>query len=88
MANQIVKQPNGKYAIWSTIVDDFTVIDATPEEIINIWADDARQRIDEKVRSIVNQLNVGGRPYHQFTMTFSECVALAHDMHDNTEQYQ
>ena len=34
MAKIIVKQPNGKYAEYSTIVDHFTMTDATRIEII------------------------------------------------------
>ena len=34
MGRQIIEQPNGKYAIWSTIVDDFILEDITVEEYI------------------------------------------------------
>lgn len=33
MGQHIVKQPNGKYAIFSSVVDHFIAYDATPEEI-------------------------------------------------------
>ena len=33
MAHQIMEQPNGKFAIWSTIVDNFILLNATEEEI-------------------------------------------------------
>ena len=34
MPRAIVKQPNEKYAVWSTIVDDFVLIAASAEEAI------------------------------------------------------
>lgn len=34
MSHILVKQPNGKWAIFSTIVDDFILIDATEKEYI------------------------------------------------------
>ena len=34
MPRAIVKQPNGMYALWSTIVDDFILMDATLEECV------------------------------------------------------
>lgn len=34
MPRCIVKQPNGKYSLWSTIVDDFILLDAWAEEVI------------------------------------------------------
>ena len=75
MGSQIVKQPNGKYAIWSSIVDDFILVNATPEEIIEDWSDDERKRITNRVQHIVAELEIGKQPYYQFTKTFGECVA-------------
>ena len=34
MSHVVAKQPNGLFALWSTIVDDFIMVDATREEII------------------------------------------------------
>ena len=34
MSRQIIKQPNGKYALFSSVVDDFVLIDADPNEIV------------------------------------------------------
>lgn len=39
MAWRIEKQSNGKFAIWSTRVGDYVVIDADPEEIERIYAE-------------------------------------------------
>jgi hypothetical protein len=36
MAWRIVKQPNGRYARWSDIVDDFTHMEMTREEAIDV----------------------------------------------------
>lgn len=33
MANLVLEQPNGKFAIWSTIVDNFILLNATEKEI-------------------------------------------------------
>jgi hypothetical protein len=35
MPHCFVLQPNGKYAIWSTIVDTFLMIDGTREEVLD-----------------------------------------------------
>lgn len=34
MPRAIVKQPNGQYAIWSSVVDDFIIVAASAEEAI------------------------------------------------------
>lgn len=40
---QIVLQPNGKLAVYSTVVDDLVVYDATPDEVADEAADFARE---------------------------------------------
>lgn len=41
MARQIVEQPNGLYAMWSTVIDDFIEINLTKEEYIEYRAKEA-----------------------------------------------
>lgn len=81
MGRQIIKQPNGKYAVLSSVVDDFVIIDATPEEIIDAWATEERERLRKRVGEIIGQLEVGAKPYHQFTMTFEEACAAVQAEH-------
>lgn len=59
MARQIEMQPNGKYAVWSTIVDGYVIVDATPEEIIEQYVEDARRDIEARVHGDVKRLNEG-----------------------------
>jgi hypothetical protein len=82
MPQQIVKQLNGLYAIWSTVVDDFVMIDATPEDIIADRIERESGEIRRRVNNVIAELESGmGRPYHQFTMTFAECVAAIKERH-------
>ena len=50
MGLQIVKQPDGKWAIWSTFVDAFAVIDATRGEIIEYFVKKAVAEVEEATR--------------------------------------
>lgn len=59
MGRQIIKQPDGKFCVWSTIVDDFIIVDATPEEIIEIYIEEKSEEIKENVYEVVNLLNQG-----------------------------
>lgn len=34
MPSRVVRQPNGKLALFSTVVDDFTIMNATVEEML------------------------------------------------------
>ena len=45
MSREIVKQPNGLYCVFPSIVDDVIVYDATPEELIKF-------RIEEETETI------------------------------------
>ncbi|MCZ1011981.1 hypothetical protein [Streptomyces lydicus] len=40
---QIILQPNGQLAVYSTIVDDLVMYDATPDEVADEAADFARE---------------------------------------------
>lgn len=82
MGRQIVEQPDGKYAIWSSIVDDFVVVDCeNASEIIDVMVEDARRDIERNVLRVLAQLDSGEKPYHQFTNTFSECLERIREIH-------
>lgn len=52
MGWRIAKQPDGKLAVFSTNVDKFLMLDATPEEVREFWIEDAVARAKEEgVRS-------------------------------------
>ena len=76
MGQQIIKQPDGKYAIFSTVVDDFVALNCTRRDILDNWMDDYRDRIWSQIVAICDSLELGGKPYHQFTMTWEEANQL------------
>ena len=45
MGRQIIKQPNDKYAVWSSVIDDFIIINATPDELIEGFIEEAKETI-------------------------------------------
>lgn len=49
MGKCIVKQPNGMYAVWSTVVDDFVLMDATLDEV-------AASFIEDRVRDVMRNM--------------------------------
>lgn len=81
MGQQIVKQPNGLYAVWSSVVDDFVLFDATPDDIVNEMVNTERKNISESVRRIIGQLAANDKPYCQFTMSWRECLATIKRLH-------
>ena len=81
---QIIKQPDGLYAVWSSVIDDFTLLDATPEEIIQQRIEDASQEIREGILNTIKELDAGGKPSFQFTMSWDECLLTIKERHGKT----
>lgn len=81
MGTQIVKQPNGKHALWSSIVDNFTLVDADANDIIESFVDDFRRRCTADVNRVIAELERDGKPYHQFTKSFEDCLEIIGEVH-------
>lgn len=60
MRRGIYKQPNGLYAIWSSIVDNFVLLDATPEDLVRNFMEVFERDIREMVKHRLIDLEVGG----------------------------
>ena len=43
MGQQRIKQPNGKYCLFSSIVDNFTHYDMSEKEIVELWANKEKE---------------------------------------------
>ena len=83
---QIIVQPDGQYAIWSSVVDDFIYTNiSSKEEIIEIFVHRARHNITRQVNNTIKLLNDNKKPYFQFTKTFIECLEIIKNCHrENT----
>lgn len=81
MGRQIIKQPNGKYCIWSSMVDDVIWMHMEEEDIIDEWAKEARHEIEKKVKAAISSLNKGEKPYHQFTKSFDDAIKRIKEIH-------
>ena len=81
MSEQIIQQPNGLYAIWDTIVDDFTHIDCQPHDIIAIITKRQMERITEDVQDVIKKLKEGNKPYYQSTMSYEDCLGTIKETH-------
>jgi len=75
MGWQIIKQPNGRYAVWSTIVDDIIAYDGTKQEIVNLFVKDVVENTTKDVTRMIDRLEEGDKPYYQFTKTWPEVLA-------------
>jgi hypothetical protein len=65
MAHQIIKQPDGKWSIFSSITDGFIALDMTQEELIKWEGDVARIRAETEARRILDEIERGENPYRR-----------------------
>lgn len=88
MGRQIIKQPNGRYLIFSTIVDNVTHYNMAPEDIIDLWVERERKQITEDVNKTISRLDKGEKPYHMFTQSYNETMDLIKEIHgvDDSEE--
>lgn len=78
MGQQIIKQPDGKLAVFSSITDTFIVVDATPEEILDWRADEAAAQERERTQRELDAVLAGDprRVYYQSTRTWEEAAEM------------
>jgi len=76
MGRQIILKDNGKYAIFSTVVDDFLLDEATEEEVIEFFIEDAKDTVIHRISSLIDALKMGKNPYFQFKLTYNEAKKL------------
>jgi hypothetical protein len=78
VGHQIIKQPDGKYAIYSTGVDAWIFYDGTAEEVVDFYVEKAEKEARRHTQEILDLLDENPkRAYFQFTMTFEEADAAS-----------
>jgi len=77
MSHQIIKQPDGRLAVWSTVVDDWIIVDATQQELEDHYATEAAAKAREDTRRKCEAVLAGNAVsiYYQFAMSYAEACA-------------
>jgi hypothetical protein len=71
MGRQVVKQTNGLYSVWSSIVDDFLIEDKTEQEVRDWWEsavlENAKNDMNDAFRNIEKTgTDNWGKTYNEF----------------------
>ncbi len=84
MGSQIIKQPNDLYAVFSSICDGFTLIDATREEVADYFAEKAEMDSRRDTQHSFDSLDKGIGS--QFSLTFAEAAEMhLENFHDGED---
>lgn len=77
MGRQIVKQPDGRFAIFSSITDTVHIWDATADEIVDYFAEKAAEDARREAQRMVDAVARGDARsvYCQFVRTWEEVLA-------------
>jgi hypothetical protein len=75
MGKRVLKQPDGKYAVWDSIVDDFIVWDATADEIDTYIVTEAIKKAQDEAMHHIAKAEATSPDI------FSEKLALRQELH-------
>lgn len=88
MARIITQQPDGKLSVFSTIVDQFILVNATVEELIKVELQEAEISIRQSVLNRVKELSIHPAmttcQYDKFLRLHNATKALNNSSHDTT----
>lgn len=78
MGHQIIEQPDGRLAVFSSVVDAFVILDATPEELIEWYAQEAAREARERTQRILDKLTSQGAEgvYGRRALTWEEASRM------------
>jgi hypothetical protein len=65
MGQQIIQQPDGLFAVFSTVTDSLIITDATPEELVEWRAEQAAERARESARTELKNV-MAGEPWKSY----------------------
>jgi hypothetical protein len=84
MGQQVIKQPNGSYAVWSSIVDNFILLNASKEEIVEYYIARESKRVKELVDELVERAD-NPDSGNQFTLSYESALDRISRVHGPEE---
>ena len=78
MGQQIIKQPDGRLAVFSSVTDSFIVVDAAPDELVEWRAEEAAEKAREQTRRELEHVLADNprKVYFQFAKTLDEAAEM------------
>lgn len=84
MGRRIIKQADGQYAVWSTIVDNFVAVNCSEQDIVEMYLEEEAKQIR---CDVARQILVadGFQRGNQFTMNMDEALGTIRQIHGEKE---
>lgn len=78
MTYQVIRQPSGDLAIFSTYTDTIVMWDATRDDITGFFVNLAASRANRETEHILDRVLADdpGAVYHQFAKTWTEALEM------------
>jgi hypothetical protein len=80
MGRSLVKQPNGNYGMFSSIVDGFVLLDATREELIAELLLEAEKKITKEIDATLETFATGKRNFQGYSVMEWEEAKEEHEL--------
>lgn len=84
MSHQVIKQPNGRYCVFSSIVDNFILINCTKQDLVDYYMEKETENVKNAVDRMVSRAE-GKTPPNQFTKTYDEALKFIGEIHGKEE---
>lgn len=72
MGNQVIRQPDGRFGIFSSIVDGWVLVDADEDDVVAWFAERAAKDTAAAALDLVQRVKRGEKAYYQFTLTHAQ----------------
>lgn len=81
VGTQIIRQPDGRLAVFDTTTDTLVLWDKTADDIVEWFASEAAERARADARRALDHITAGNprKVYFQFAVTWDEAVAADRD---------
>jgi hypothetical protein len=86
VGRQIIQQPNGQFAIFSTFNDQIILWDATQNGVVDFFVTEAAEDARASTLRLIELVTSGVQARHPFALTWEE--ALASDRDHDGEAWQ
>lgn len=77
MANQIIRQPDGRYCLFSSVTDNVTYFNLTRAELINIYTN----KLKDDLNTLIDKIDNKEKVYAQDTMNYTDMIKEIEEIH-------